>query len=46
MTKQCLGRRIPTLDRLNQLLSAWETARNQLNKGVDWQFTTRMQEFD
>ena len=38
---QCLGhRRIPSIDALNQELSAWETKRNTNQKGVDWHFTT------
>jgi len=40
MTAQCLGkRRIPDIDSLNAELAAWHTQRNQLQKGVDWQFT-------
>jgi hypothetical protein len=36
---QCLGdRRIPSIDALNSELSAWHTARNAAQKGVDWQF--------
>ena len=41
MTRQCLGRRIPTIEQLQQELSAWETNRNGHQKGVDWQFTTK-----
>lgn len=40
MTSQCLGRRIPSIPELARELSAWECARNQRQKGVDWQFTT------
>lgn len=40
MTKQCLGRRIPTLMDLCTELREWESARNKKQKGVDWQFTT------
>ena len=40
MTRQCLDRRIPALTSLCGELSAWETARNNGQKGVDWQFTT------
>jgi len=40
MAAQCLGqRRIPDLITMNAELSAWYTKRNQLQKGVDWQFT-------
>ena len=35
-----LDRRIPALTSLCGELSAWETARNNGQKGVDWQFTT------
>jgi hypothetical protein len=40
MTRQCLDRRIPDLIPLRCELSAWETARNKSQKGVDWQFAT------
>jgi hypothetical protein len=40
MTKQCLGRRIPTLVDLCTELREWESARNKKQKGADWQFTT------
>ena len=40
MTKQCLGRRIDNISSLQQELADWETARNNMQKGVDWQFTT------
>lgn len=40
MSKQCLDRRIASITSLRKELSAWETARNQNQKGVDWQFTT------
>ena len=40
MTKQCLDRRIGSITFLNAELAKWETARNSMQKGVDWQFTT------
>ena len=40
MSKQCLDRRIASITSLRAELSAWGTARNQNQKGVDWQFTT------
>ena len=40
MTKQCLERRIDSITSLDHELTSWETARNSLQKGVDWQFTT------
>jgi len=40
LTVQCLlNRRIPSIDFLNKELLAWHTNRNNLQKGVDWQFT-------
>jgi len=42
MTIQCLAkRRIPSIDHLNRELSAWHTARNANQRGVDWHFTTQ-----
>jgi hypothetical protein len=40
MARQCLGRRIPSIDQLSLELSEWESARNKNQKSVDWQFTT------
>lgn len=40
MTKQCLDRRIDNITSLGMEIAAWETARNAMQKGVDWQFTT------
>lgn len=36
-----LGERIPTIDKLNDILSAWSLKRNSSQKGVDWQFKTK-----
>ena len=41
VSKQCLDRRIDTLDSLATELLALETNRNTRQKGVDWQFTTQ-----
>jgi len=42
MAAQCLGqRRIPGIKFLNEELAAWHTQRNESQKGVDWQFTTK-----
>jgi len=42
MAAQCLGeRRIPDMEILNKELAAWHIRRNQSQKGVDWQFTTK-----
>jgi hypothetical protein len=40
MAAQCLGNRIPSLERLNYELFAWETYRNAKHNLVNWQFTT------
>ena len=40
MTKQCLDRRLSSTDSLRLELAVWETSRNKIQKGVDWQFTT------
>ena len=40
MTRQCLSRRIGSLDRLRKELSAWETKRNTEAAKVNWQFRT------
>ena len=40
---QCLAqRRIPSIDLLNEELSAWHTMRNCLQKGVVWQFSNQL----
>lgn len=38
-TRQCLKRRIPTIEALRTETDAWNRQRNQSQKGVDWQFT-------
>ncbi len=40
MSKQCLDRRIDNISLLQKELTVWETNRNSIQKGVDWQFTT------
>jgi hypothetical protein len=40
LTKQCLARRINSLDTLNRELTAWQEAKNKAEKPVNWQFTT------
>ena len=41
LTIQCLlGERIPSLDKLNEILSSWGVRRNNSQKGVSWQFNT------
>ena len=41
MTRQCLSRRIPDIDKLRQELTAWEVTRNQNVECINWQFTTK-----
>lgn len=40
VTRQCMDRKIPSIEVLNTHLSAWETARNKSSKCIDWHFTT------
>ena len=40
LERQCLGRRIPSIQILQQELSAWNRERNSRQKGVEWHFTT------
>lgn len=40
MTRQCLARRVGTLEELNQELEAWEQERNTACKTVNWHFQT------
>ncbi|MCL4517055.1 MAG: IS630 family transposase [Firmicutes bacterium] len=40
MTRQCLDRRIASIETLRLELAQWQIARNNHQKGVDWQFTT------
>lgn len=39
LSKQCLARRIGSIEKLKVLVDAWETERNQSQVGVRWQFT-------
>jgi len=41
MTRQCLDRRIPSLNVLRREIQAWSKRRNTKQKGVDWRFTTK-----
>ena len=40
MTRQCLARRIASIDKLRQELAAWETDRNHARANICWHFTT------
>ena len=41
MTRQCLSRRISSIEDLQRELSVWENERNSSQTGVDWQFKTK-----
>ena len=41
MTRQCLSRRIDSIDVLTTELSAWEKERNSNHATVNWQFRTK-----
>ena len=41
MTRQCLSRRIESIDILRSELSAWEVERNEIQANVNWQFRTK-----
>jgi hypothetical protein len=41
LTKQCLDRRIPHIERLRREVAAWETRRNASEAKIQWQFTTQ-----
>lgn len=41
LSKQCFGRRISKVDILKKEVRSWVKLRNQKQKGVDWQFTTK-----
>lgn len=40
MIRQCLNRRIDSIDILRKEVAAWQEARDQIKGKVDWQFTT------
>jgi hypothetical protein len=39
LSRQCLNRRIPSVEELNQEITAWEETRNRQQATVDWQFS-------
>lgn len=41
MTRQCLSRRISSIEHLQRELSVWENERNSNQAGVNWQFKTK-----
>jgi hypothetical protein len=40
LSRQCLARRIPDKETLNNEIAAWEKHRNEQLRTIDWQFTT------
>ena len=40
LSRQCLKRRIPDFQTLEQEVMAWQTQRNQQDTWIDWRFTT------
>ena len=40
MIRQCLNRRIDSIDTLRAEVGAWQAARDRIRAKVDWQFTT------
>lgn len=40
MTRQCLSRRIETIELLRNELAVWETERNHINAKIQWHFQT------
>lgn len=41
LSRQALKKRFASKEELEKQVKAWETQRNDLQKGVDWQFTTK-----
>jgi hypothetical protein len=39
LSRQCINRRIPTLDLLNSEIAAWENSYNNSDKSIKWQFS-------
>ena len=39
LTRQCLCKRIPTIEELQKIVAQWHEDRNNRQKGVDWRFT-------
>ena len=40
MIRQCLNRRIDSLDLLSDEVAAWQASRDRIQAKVNWQFTT------
>lgn len=40
LSRQCLGRRMPTIEEPARQVAAWQARRDQANATIRWQFTT------
>lgn len=40
LNRQCLNRRIDTIEKVREQTTAWQAARNSQEKKINWQFTT------
>ena len=40
MTRQCLNRRLDSIELVRNEIAAWETAQNNAKRKIKWQFTT------
>ena len=40
LSRQCLGRRLATIEEVARQVAAWQTRRGQLNATIRWQFST------
>jgi hypothetical protein len=40
LSRQCIGRRFESSDKMSAAITAWQTERNEKTLGADWQFTT------
>ena len=40
LSKKCINKRIPSIEKLNKEIAAWEECQNAKPKQVNWQFTT------
>ena len=41
LSRQCLNRRIPSLETMKQEVAAWEKERNQQKATVNWRFSNQ-----
>ena len=41
MIRQCLNRRIESIETLSREVAAWQAHRDRMKATVDWQFTTQ-----